>query len=302
MSNHTNIWIIHNPAAGWCTRRRVKKLLTAFASRGIMPIVKPTLHPGHAIALAAEACRTGASIIVAAGGDGTLNEVVNGMLASGLTNKLPFLAVFPVGTVNLVARELNVPSCPDTFAARVLTRANTATIWPAQANGRYFVAVAGVGIDAYVVNSVSLLKKKLFSRFAYVYETIKTLIKATYTARGWPHRYTVEIDGHSYHTPALIVAKGHYYAGGFVVANQARLTDQQLYAVLFASGTIRSLVSYIFHLACGRLNQHRQVTVLPANSILIHGPVGQPVQLDGDPGGRLPLLIEVGTVPLTVVY
>ena len=145
-----------NPKATTTTRRSREVLVRALASE-LKVEVAETSHRGHAAALAVRAMREGLDVVVALGGDGTVNEVVNGLLTDGPRDDLPALAVVPGGSTNVFARAIGLPSHPfDATGAilEALRAGRTRRIGLGRADDRYFTFNAGLGFDADVVRRI----------------------------------------------------------------------------------------------------------------------------------------------------
>jgi len=148
--------LIANPKAT-STSRRVRDLLVRTFSAGLDLEFAETGYRGHATALAEQAAVDGYDVVVACGGDGTVNEIVNGLLTGGPSPDLPALAVLPCGSANVFARALGLPNDPVRATSRVLDALRTdrqRTVGLGQADDRYFTFSAGVGFDAEVVHAV----------------------------------------------------------------------------------------------------------------------------------------------------
>jgi diacylglycerol kinase family enzyme len=151
--------LIANPKAT-STSRRVRDMLFRTFANDLDLELAETGHRGHATELARHAAEESYDVVVALGGDGTVNEVVNGLLANGPTYQaggLPALAVLPCGSANVFARALGLPNDPVRATARVLDALRTGrqrSVGLGMANERYFTFAAGIGLDAEVVHAV----------------------------------------------------------------------------------------------------------------------------------------------------
>src|SRR6201999_1891711 len=156
--------IVFNPVAGRRRATLLWRVLDILVANGVRLDVVETHRAGHAEALSTEAARRGERMVVAAGGDGTIAEVANGLIGSPTR-----LGVIPLGTANVLAHELKLPFAPKSVAA-ALAFGRTCTLWPGQANGpdgaRLFVQMLGVGFDAHVVRNLAFPLKKIFGKGA----------------------------------------------------------------------------------------------------------------------------------------
>lgn len=291
-----HVLVIHNPNAG--RRRRRRRLHTVVADlrrAGIRVELRPTSGAGDAGRFAREALATaergdGPDVVVAAGGDGTINEVVNG-LAGG---PLP-LALLPLGTANVLAAEIGLEETPEEIV-RAILRGPAVPIHLGDVNGRRFTLMAGIGLDAEVVATVNPRLKRATGKFAYAVATLQRWLEYR------RHRFRIEIDGVLHEAAAAVVANGHYYAGRFVCAGEARLTDPRLHVCLFEKPGRWQAVYYMVGLFGGFLPRLKSYRVVPAREVAILAESARPVQGDGDVIARLPVRIRVAdeTVPLVM--
>jgi YegS/Rv2252/BmrU family lipid kinase len=272
------LMVIFNPTAG---RRRGKGLAQAMRllESQVDLTHRRTGAKGDAEAFARATPR--GSIALVAGGDGTANEVANGLLTAGGGE----MAILPLGTANVLAAELGILNIAG--AAGAAATGSLLAYRPGLANGRGFLLMAGVGFDAHVVANVSPRLKRLIGKGAYVVETLRQLARFSFP------RYRATVDGVVHEAASVIVARGHFYGGRFVVAPQARLDSDELHVCLFRRGGRLQTIYYALALASGRLHRSRHVEIIKARRVTIEGPVGDPVQGDGDLIGWLPVTIEL---------
>jgi diacylglycerol kinase family enzyme len=261
-------------------------------ANGVRLELAETSHPGHATTLARQAACAGAPLVVAAGGDGTIAEVANGLIGHRA-----MLGIIPLGTANVLARELSLPFNPDAIAAS-LAFCRTRTLWPglAQRSGQdlLFVQMLGVGFDAQVVHRLSLPLKRLLGRSAYVLQTLRELPRYPYTP------IHLRIDGQDVVTGSAIVSKGRLYAGPYTLAPDATPTEPGFHVALFQrSGPAATLV-YGAALPLHLLPRVPGLTLVRAKRIELLGS-SVPAQADGDPAGHTPLTITDAPAPLQVV-
>ena len=157
-----NILVIYNPTAGWRRRGRFRKTLRHLARLGCVVTVRETLAQGEAKTFAAEGAGQGYDAIVVAGGDGTINEA-----AGALAFTSERVAVIPIGTANVLAGELGLPSKPEAVAQTIVNGAERA-IHIGRLGERHFMMMAGVGFDARVVAAMETGLKSVLGKYAYV--------------------------------------------------------------------------------------------------------------------------------------
>ncbi|QEX20834.1 hypothetical protein FRZ61_07540 [Hypericibacter adhaerens] len=283
--------VIFNPTAGGRRRRRLDHALAALEHRGWDCEILETQARGDAEALARTASgEARASRLLIAGGDGTINEAVNGALSAGA--KLP-LGIIPLGTANVLAAELGMMDMGD--AVDAAAAGAMYTIWPGRANERNFVLMAGAGFDAHVVATVDPALKRKIGKLAYVWTMLRLAFRFSFP------RYRVRVDGVWHEAASVVVSKGHYYGGRFVLAPRARLDRPEFQVCLFTKGGRWNLVRYALALPLGLLPKMKSITLLPAREVVIEGPEGDPVQGDGDVIAHLPVTIRLAERPLTMV-
>ncbi len=281
--------MLFNPAAGRARRRRLGAIIEAIAQQGCIVTLRQTSAPGDAGRFAAGITRADADVLVIAGGDGTINEAVNGRPADG-----PPIAILPMGTANLLARELALPKSAEALARMVVSGA-TEPAYPGRIGDRLFLLMAGAGFDAHVVAHLPVALKRALGKAAYALVSLRLLVGGF----GFP-AFQVEIDGAPCQAASVIVAKGHYYAGRFVCAHDASIDEPELQVCLFERPGRRQLLRYALGLVLGRLENMAGYRVVSARRVVIRGPAGEPVQLDGDAFGTLPASIDCApaSVPL----
>ena len=288
--------LIVNPTAG----RRRRGLVDAVAARvrqeGWSVDVVETTAAGDARRLA-EACDASRySVIAVAGGDGTINEVVNGLAGRG--DDTPAVGIVPLGTANVLAHELGL-GFSAAAVARTMTAGRALLVQPGEAvNGagaRCFSLMAGAGFDAKVVAGVSAPLKRRLGRAAYVW---RSLVEAR---RYRPVRYEVKIDGVRHEASSVIVTRSRHYAGPYVVAPKATLGEPLLHVCLFERWGRAHTLRFGLALLLGRLPKaggYRVVSGRDVKLSVLHdaGETGrQPVQIDGDDALTLPVSIGVAS-------
>src|SRR5215470_7319641 len=290
-----DLLVIFNPTAGWWRGRRLRATLARLERRGCRVILKRTGARGDAEAFARAAGASAAApvdLVVAAGGDGTINEVVNG-LAQDEGPRLP-LALLPIGTANVLANEIGLATDPAAIA-REIADGRARPIALGRANGRCFTMMAGVGFDAHVVAGLDRRLKRLLGKGAYVVESLRQLGRF-----GFP-RYRVTVDGIAYEAASVIVSRGRFYGGRFICAPEAGLETTALHVCLFDRSGRGAVLRYALALMLGILPRLSDYRVVPGREVLIEGPEGDPVQGDGDIIARLPVRIDLDPTALSLV-
>ena len=285
------VLVIRNPTAG---RRRVERFRRGLERlRVAIPEieVRDTLARGDAQELARGAAGD-VDAVVAAGGDGTINEVIAGLMARP-GGPLP-LGILPFGTANVFAHELGMPIAIEA-AADIIAAGRARHVHLGQANGRPFAMMAGVGFDAVVVEALPVGLKRVLGKGAYVWQTARQWL------RPLPGPYRVTIDGELITAGAVIAANGHYYGGRFVLAPKARLADPTLEICLFLGQGRWAALRALIGLVTGRAHRLRDVRIVTAKSARIEGTATDPVQGDGDIITRLPVELAVMPAPLPVI-
>lgn len=286
--------IIYNPTAGRRKRARLEAYLDLLEEAGCAVEYRPTTRRGDAEAFANDAVAERYDAVVAAGGDGTIAEVANGLPKAGAAP----LGIFPLGTANVLAAEIGLPLSPPAVMDAVL-RGPERAIYPGfvESGGmvRLFTIMAGVGFDAHVVADLPPKLKRALGKGAYVLESMRQLVN-------WPGRqYRLEIDGQSYTACSAIIAKGHFYAGRFICCPDARLDAPDFQICLLRMpgriGVLRASVA----MTLGFLPKLPEITLLRGKSVKITGIAGDPVQADGDIAGHLPATVTVGDQPLRLI-
>ena len=283
------VLVVFNPIAGRRRREVLDRVVAALEARGIDATLKATTQRGDAETFAREIDAQAFDALIAAGGDGTINEVVNGLSGKPLP-----LAIVPLGTANVMAAEIALPDDPERIA-QTIASGKTKAIHLGEANGRLFVMMAGIGFDAHVVAQVGPRLKRVLGKAAYVLMTLKAMFRYPF------RRYRIELDGVIHEATSAVIANGHYYGGRFVCAPEARLEDADLHVCLFERPGPLNAARYAAWLVLGRLNKLPDVKVVPARYIRVVDATDEPVQGDGDILGHLPLSITAGAASVNVL-
>lgn len=293
--------VIYNPTAGVGKlgrrkRARLEAYLDLLEDAGCAVEFRPTTRRGDAEAFAGDGHATKYDAVVAAGGDGTIGEVANGLPLDSAP-----LGIFPLGTANVLAMETGLPLDPPAVMQAVL-HGPVARVWPGFVNDRLFTIMAGVGFDAHVVADLPPGLKRWLGKGAYVAESLRQLVRYKVP------RYRLSIDGRDYDCASAVIAKGHFYGGKFVCAPDARLDAPDFQVCLFGMGGRIGALRATAALTLGLLQRLPEITLVRGRQIEIASlgasayAEGEPVQADGDIAARLPASLRVGAraIPLIV--
>lgn len=273
-------FVIHNPNAGNHKRDLLDDVLVRLRAGGSEVHVEQTSAPGHASKLAGEAGEFDRVIVT--GGDGTINEVVNGLAA---INPAPPLAIIPSGTSNVLAAEIGLPRSASALA-EVIRYGTPQPVTLGTVNGRYFSVMAGAGFDAHMIANTSMRLKNHIGTAAYAVSFFQQLIDFEFSD------YHLTVDGDAKTVGSVIVSNVQRYAPRWVIAPGADLTEPNLHVCHVAPPDSRVSRATPMKLFGGRLALGRGLDIDVASSITIEGPAGDPVQADGDIVTSLPATIN----------
>lgn len=276
--------VILNPAArserakkAW---RRIEKLPNC--------TLRATSAPGDARHVAEAAVKEGFTTIVAAGGDGTVNEVVNGIVGSDVS-----LGILPVGTMNVFAAELGLPGDLDEAWA-IIQAGRTRRVDLLRANQQYFVQLAGVGLDAQVVQATSWEFKKNFGPLSY-------LISAAQIAARKPPRLFVEADDQVREGSFVLIGNGRYYGGPLAFFKDARIDDGKLDVLIFKNLAYLDIARYVTNVFIGKHTGLPDVEYFQTKKAVVRSDEDVPVEVDGEVVGALPFTFRISSRKLKVV-
>jgi diacylglycerol kinase family enzyme len=286
--------VIFNPVAGRRRAAALWRVLDLLVENGVKVEVAETQHAGHATQLARDAAREGLSMVVAAGGDGTIAEVANGLIGSTTA-----LGVIPLGTANVLAKEYKLSTTPRAVANALAYR-RTRLLWPgiAKMDGseHVFVQMVGLGFDGAVVHGLQPLLKRVIGRGAYVWQSLWESV-----AYRFP-RVKLTIDGKDFEAASVVVSKGRLYGGPYLLAPNAAPTEPGFQVALFEHpGTFAALLSGAA-LPLGLLPRCPGVRVIAGAHVdfcATNGPIM--TQSDGDALPGTPSMVVDAGSPIPVV-
>lgn len=234
--------------------------------------------------------------VVIAGGDGTIRALIE-----QLSNRkyLPYISVYPAGTVNLVAKELLMSGDPYKWAKRVLKGVEV-PVYLGRANGYIFLTVTGIGFDSLVVDNVTEKEKKLLNKLAYVLQGTEIMRKEV-LFNNWRYRFEVRFDDEEewHECSSVIVGKSRYYAGRYNLFRGASLSTPWLYTALFTGAKRADFIRYAACIAMEALGLDKDIVVRKAKRLEIRCNVEDfAAELDGDAVTTAPLSIELEEDPI----
>jgi diacylglycerol kinase (ATP) len=277
--------IIINPAARGAKARLAKLQRMA---KGI--VIKATLGPGDAEAQAERAVEQGYDTVVAAGGDGTVNEVVNGIGTSPNVR----LGILPMGTVNVFAMEMGIPFGLEA-AWKVIRARHVRHIDLASANGHFFVQMAGIGFDAQVVKENSGTTKKMLGPLSYLLTATKVSVARPAKLRVFTHGRMVAEGSF------VLVGNGRYYGGPFSVFRGADSQDGVLHVCVFRGSDPVSIIRYLRGALFGSVASFSDVHYFKAKNLLVEADREVPLEADGELIGHSPVKFAIRPRKLRVL-
>jgi diacylglycerol kinase (ATP) len=290
--------LVFNPGAGAMRWRRglPRRVAEALRAAGHGVSVIPTDGPGSAGEIARERIKAGSDLILALGGDGTVNELLPGIART----QVPF-GVIPAGTANVLARELGLGASP-LRAVRHLSectpvRVVLGLLKCASAEPRYFLAMAGVGFDAHIVYRLSLPLKAKVGQVAYWFASFFEFFRRL-------DEFQVQVNGESFNCSFALVSRVRNYAGYLEIARRASLVKPEFEVVLFeGNSALRYYLKYLASVVTRRTSNVKGMSFLRACNVSLSAPadVRVYVELDGELAGRLPASLEIVPDALTLL-
>jgi YegS/Rv2252/BmrU family lipid kinase len=294
-------FVIFNPTARGEKAQRFQKWIASSTANQEARFA-PTTGPGTARTLAATAVRDGYETIVAVGGDGTVHEVLNG-IADGDGFARVRLGIIPCGTINVIARELNLPRQPEK-AWQVLSRARECSIdLPAAdfstnkgtTETRYFGQLGGVGLDARAVKLVSWPLKKRVGSLAYVLAGFQAL------AGKHPELQISLTNRQVLHGRFVLVGNGRFYGGSWPVFPRAQLTDGLLDLAIFKRVNLLSISRMAVGMIRNAWQGSASIQLVQAAEAQVTSNETVPLELDGELVGQTPVRFRISSQKVRVL-
>ena len=281
--------VIHNPVAGPRVVNRIELVRAYLSARGLPFRIRETSAPGDAVVMAREAAYEGSDTVVVVGGDGTMNEVADGLAGSATR-----LAFVPHGTGNVFAREFSLPEsvegCMD-----LLSNGKTIAVRMAKANDRRFVLLGSAGFDAEVVERMNSRQKNLLGIAAYVLCGARHLLRFQPTLwLEFPGRERIEAQ-------AVIVARGKKYGGNVTIAPGGDIAGNTLQVIALLRKGRLSIAKFALDALRGKHAASRHVLIRESPSLFVRCAIPSACQVDGEYLGPLPVRFTVTDALLRVV-
>jgi YegS/Rv2252/BmrU family lipid kinase len=250
--------------------------------------VRLTNLPGGARSLAEAAVKEGFTSVIAAGGDGTVNEVVNGIAGTGVT-----LGILPAGTMNVFATELGLP-CEDLAGCwRAIAAGEIREVDLPVANGHHFVQLGGIGLDAQVVQETSWDLKRNFGPLSYV-------VSIAQVAARKPPRLVVECNDRTLEGSFVLIGNGRFYGGPFVIFRNARIDDGLLDVLIFKNISYIDIARYLHGIIFGIHPTMPDVEYFQTHGLTVRSEDEVPVEVDGEVIANVPVTFGFSPYKLRV--
>lgn len=278
---------------------RLARALEILREAGHATRLIPTHGPGSGGEIARHAIAEGAELILVAGGDGTINEVAEGVAFSNVP-----LGVLPAGTANVLATEMGVTARMDRAAAGlpecVPTRVSMGRLHYLNGDGgqrtRLFLMMAGIGLDATIVSRLSMPLKARIGKLAYYITGFSLLGRDL-------EEFEVEVEGRRVLCSFALVSKVRNYGGDLEIAQTISLLDDQFEVVLFEGRSTFRYLKYLARVAAHKVAGLEGVSLIRTSGACVSGAVGGHVlvQADGELTGHLPARMEIVPDALTLM-
>jgi diacylglycerol kinase (ATP) len=287
---YQRVLLIYNPLAGGLRRKgqeplnRARATLAGFCREVLLA---PTTGPRTAAGIVSDGIANGADLVIAAGGDGTINEVAEALVGTAIP-----LAILPAGTANVLAMETRMGRDLEKVAALipefVPRRIAVGKLVPATRDARYFLLMAGAGLDAHIVYHLNAALKSRLGKIAYWIGGCSVVGKNL-------SEFTVDLNGESRRCSFALISRVRNYGGDFEIACGARLTENTFEAVLFEGRSSYRYLKYLGGVVTRRLAGMRGVQVVKTTRVTLSGMSDARIylQVDGEYAGRLPATIEL---------
>jgi len=297
--------LIYNPIAGRNPQKRerlVREAAAVLEKRGILATLAPTTGPDSGRELAGSLAERGEEFIIVCGGDGTINEVINGIAPGGAT-----LGILPGGTANVFAKELGLPhnpwraahELPDWAPRRIaLGQVAWSEANAAKPTRRFFLSLAGIGFDAYIVHKLSSDFKMRWGVMAYAVEALRQAMRYRF------HPFVSRLEDRGIRATFAVVQRTTRYAGWIRLAPGADIFEPRFDLCVFKSPHWTRYLAYAVAAVTRTHLRLADVEQVQTQKIVCESETGQgPIyfELDGELVGKLPATFEIVPDALTVL-
>jgi diacylglycerol kinase (ATP) len=299
--------LIYNPTSGRKRHRRfveIEQAVRILKDSGIRTELAPTTGPGTATKIARQAVEQHRGMVIACGGDGTINEIVNGLAKSDVP-----MALLPAGTANILAKELGVPwdipHASRLISGGIVRRIALGIAVPLDGNssaavpreGRYFLSVGGAGPDGAIVNGVHADLKKTTGVFAYWVEGFRQLLTYEFA------EIRVHSCGRERKATIIVVGRTVHYGGPFKITTGADLFEDSFEFLINSRRSRFGYAACLPALWLGTLRKKKGIETWKSAEAVCEPANSEPVyaQVDGEPVGRLPLAFRIVPDALSIV-
>jgi diacylglycerol kinase (ATP) len=298
----SRVFLVNPASANGATGRRWAELARRAAALGLEGETLVSERPGHLSELAPEAVARGATSLVVVGGDGTVHEVVDGVVGAGVGDRVE-LGMIPLGTGRDFARSLRIPHrFEDAVEVARAGRLRTVDVGRATYAGpageacAHFANFAGAGISGGIAARANRTTKVLGGKVSFFWATLAVF------SRWQPSEMTITIDGVERHARLLeaLAMNGDYTAGGMWVAPEASLEDGAFDVVLIGEFSKAEFATTFPKIYRGRHVTHAKVEIVRARELMVDAPEALPIVLDGEQPGTTPVRFELLPAALRV--
>lgn len=281
------IAIIFNPNAGTAKKKRLERIIKKLEISNQVNLFETT-KPNDATEIAKKECEN-CEIIVAAGGDGTINEVINGIKDDTK------LGIIPLGTANILAIEARIKNDVESIC-KSIENGTTKKIFISNINNKKFFLMAGIGYDGDIVHNMKPFLKKIFGKVMFGYLGFIEFLKMK------KYEIIVETEEEKFSGNWVLVSKAQHYAGPYKITKSTSIFDDSIVCYIFKDLNRFSFLYYIFLiLFYGDLSRSKKIKTLSSRKIKISSNEKVNIQCDGERYGTLPIEISFKSEPINLL-
>lgn len=284
----SSLYVVVNPIARRYSERRLRNAIRFFEKEFSEVNLLYTENRGDAERICRDLASKGEKLVVVVGGDGTLNEAINGVAKTETS-----IGFIPAGTTNVAAKELNIIEDYEGATLQIL-KGKIRELNLGVINNRYFLLMAGAGFDGETVHNLNKTLKRISGKGAYILSGTKLLI------RGNLEKFSVKTDRDEYECYTAIVCNSACYGGTFKVCPDASPFSDTLYLCIMQNGSRRDILRYVGGILTGRHLRYRDLIYTSSDTVLIKG--SPHIQIDGDYFGKGPAEVRLERKALRMVY